>query len=322
MLLTVVPIRRNSPRTGRPSISRAIFCDRSPRATAVMTRATSLVGATKSEMSWFTEDIPPAHAPLAGPTEARSCILPSRPTTLPTRTSSPVMCSFIPMMSLSSSPTRPRTPSFSYGNRIPKSPCLTALSTSTRCSISVRLAGERRSHSVTGTAVLSAGFATPGRPRKSLPLVMCEPWPFLGPRDSGPFSPIRALIGLLRMGRLPIDCDSALSGLATDAFRVARHRAHLGARFRPTRGLRGNLLARSRQARFERCQVLAHRARIPCYGFGLEALANRADLGEAVADSVARHVVSEPGEGLEIAVLERGDKGGEVAPSMLQKTGK
>src|SRR5271154_5050755 len=79
-------MRRNSPRTGLPSISRTIFCDKSPRATAVMTRATSLVGATRSEMSWLTEDMPPAHEPLAGPTDARSCILPSLPTTFPPRT--------------------------------------------------------------------------------------------------------------------------------------------------------------------------------------------------------------------------------------------
>ena len=37
-------MRRNSPRTGLPSISSAIFCERSPSATAMMTRATSVVG--------------------------------------------------------------------------------------------------------------------------------------------------------------------------------------------------------------------------------------------------------------------------------------
>ena len=77
MEFTVVPMRRNSPRTGRPSISKNIFCDKSPLATAVMTRATSLVGATKSPMSWLTELTLVAHDPLAGPTDARSVIRPS-----------------------------------------------------------------------------------------------------------------------------------------------------------------------------------------------------------------------------------------------------
>ena len=59
------------------------------------------------------------------------------------------MCSFRPMMSLSSSPARLRIPSLWYWKRTVKSPCLTALRTSTRCSTSRRLAAERRSHSVT-----------------------------------------------------------------------------------------------------------------------------------------------------------------------------
>ena len=45
---TVVPIRRNSPFTGRPSILSCIFCVRSPSATASITRATSKVGRERS----------------------------------------------------------------------------------------------------------------------------------------------------------------------------------------------------------------------------------------------------------------------------------
>ena len=44
ILLTVLAVRRNSPCSGRPSTSSAIVCDRSPCATAPITRAVSLVG--------------------------------------------------------------------------------------------------------------------------------------------------------------------------------------------------------------------------------------------------------------------------------------
>ena len=54
MVLTTLPMRRNSPRSGRPSISTVIVCDRSPLATAPMTRATSVVGCTMSSISSLT----------------------------------------------------------------------------------------------------------------------------------------------------------------------------------------------------------------------------------------------------------------------------
>ena len=44
IVFTVVPMRRNSPFTCWPSIVSAIFWDRSPSATASITRATSVVG--------------------------------------------------------------------------------------------------------------------------------------------------------------------------------------------------------------------------------------------------------------------------------------
>ena len=48
IVLTVRAVRRNSPCSGRPSTSRAIVWERSPLATAPMTRAVSLVGCTRS----------------------------------------------------------------------------------------------------------------------------------------------------------------------------------------------------------------------------------------------------------------------------------
>ena len=54
---TVVPMRANSPFTGRPSISSAIFWFRSPSATATITRATSVVGRTRSSIRPLTESI-------------------------------------------------------------------------------------------------------------------------------------------------------------------------------------------------------------------------------------------------------------------------
>ena len=54
MVLTTLPMRRNSPRSGRPSISTAMVCERSPLATAPMTRETSAVGWTMSSISSLT----------------------------------------------------------------------------------------------------------------------------------------------------------------------------------------------------------------------------------------------------------------------------
>ena len=54
IVLTVRPIRRNSPRSGRPSISSAMCWERSPSATATMTRAISVVGRPRSSMSELT----------------------------------------------------------------------------------------------------------------------------------------------------------------------------------------------------------------------------------------------------------------------------
>ena len=55
IVFTVVPIRRNSPFTGWPSMVRAILRSRSPSATASSTEATSVVGRTRSSMSAFSD---------------------------------------------------------------------------------------------------------------------------------------------------------------------------------------------------------------------------------------------------------------------------
>ena len=74
MVLVIVAIRKNSPFIAIPPTSSPIFCVRLPSATAVMTRATSVVGCAKLLMSAFTESIWLAHIPLTAPGEARSVI--------------------------------------------------------------------------------------------------------------------------------------------------------------------------------------------------------------------------------------------------------
>ena len=73
---TVVPIRRNSPRTGWPSISSWIRCDRSPSATASITRATSIVGRARLSISSLTAPIFSAHEPGA-PRDVRPLVDPA-----------------------------------------------------------------------------------------------------------------------------------------------------------------------------------------------------------------------------------------------------
>jgi len=71
MMFTALPIRRNSPRNGKPSISGSTRCDRSPLATDSMTRATAAVGRTRSPTSSFTESTSLAQEPTAAATRIR-----------------------------------------------------------------------------------------------------------------------------------------------------------------------------------------------------------------------------------------------------------
>ena len=65
IVFTTLPIRSNSPRNGKPSISSSMRCDRSPLATDLMTCATAAVGRTRSPMSSFTESTWLAQEPTA-----------------------------------------------------------------------------------------------------------------------------------------------------------------------------------------------------------------------------------------------------------------
>src|SRR5690349_18681475 len=131
MALTVVPMRRNSPLTGWPSISSAIFCVRSPSATAISTRATSVVGCTRSAISALMEWTDVFQEPATSPNEARSAIRPSRPTTRSRRTISVVSASlrettWLKARAISAIRPVPRV----KGRRTSKSPCCAAVSAS------------------------------------------------------------------------------------------------------------------------------------------------------------------------------------------------
>ena len=91
IVFTVRPMRRNSPRSGRPSISSAMCWDRSPSATATMTRAISVVGRPRSSMSLLTARTPSAQAPSKPSSSSRSVTRPSRPTTRLIRMQLPVL---------------------------------------------------------------------------------------------------------------------------------------------------------------------------------------------------------------------------------------
>ena len=101
MVLTTFAVRRNSPVSGRPSISSAMLCDRSPFATAPMTRATSVVGCTRSDTSVLTDSMAVAHCPSALGIAARCLMLPALPTTVLRRSSSLTSFSLRSMASLS-----------------------------------------------------------------------------------------------------------------------------------------------------------------------------------------------------------------------------
>ena len=75
---TTVPMRGNSPLTGRPSMDTGIFWVRSPSATAEMTRATSLVGRTRSSMRELMASTLVAQLPWTSPMSNRSVVRPSR----------------------------------------------------------------------------------------------------------------------------------------------------------------------------------------------------------------------------------------------------
>ncbi len=126
MVLTTLPMRRNSPRRGRPSVARSIVWLKSPFATAPMTRATSTVGWTMSPIMALTELTHSLQHPVAPVSRPRSSIRPSLPTTFATRSSSCARPWFRSAISLKASAISPSMPVRSDGRRAEKSPFLKA----------------------------------------------------------------------------------------------------------------------------------------------------------------------------------------------------
>jgi hypothetical protein len=122
IVFTVVPIRRNSPCTDFPSISSTIFCERSPLATALITRATSLVGATRSVTSELSAPALSAQPPVMPSSETRAVMSPFRPTISLMRLSSLVIRSFREATSLNADTMSAMSGSRDLGNRTAKSP--------------------------------------------------------------------------------------------------------------------------------------------------------------------------------------------------------
>ena len=116
ILLMIIAVRRNSPSSALPSASSAIDLDRSPCATAPITRATSDVGCTRSAINELIDSAQSRHKPLAFGTKARSLSLPSLPTTRDSRVSSCDMRTFSATTSLKASDTLPNTPVQSCGS--------------------------------------------------------------------------------------------------------------------------------------------------------------------------------------------------------------
>ena len=101
--------------------------ERSPFATAPMTRATSAVGCTRSDTSPFAESTQAAQAPRALGSAARCDVCPCLPTLSLSRPSSRESPPFSSMISFSTSATLPASPVRATGMRTPKSPFRTAM---------------------------------------------------------------------------------------------------------------------------------------------------------------------------------------------------
>ena len=122
MPFTTMAVRLNSPSRRTPSRSSSIDCDRSPRATAPMTRAISCVGETRSSIREFTATPHASQLPVMPARVARWLIRPCLPTVRCSRASSEARCSVTATMSLNVSAMRPPTPVQSAGRRAEKSP--------------------------------------------------------------------------------------------------------------------------------------------------------------------------------------------------------
>ena len=132
MVLTIVAERRNSPSSGRPSTSRRTVCSRSPWATAEMARVTSVVGHSRSSIRVLTDVSISPQAPCDSPNFTRWRVLPSRPTTWPTRSSCWAMRSLAATISLNVSAILPSRPTWLPAMRTEKSPTRMACSALSR----------------------------------------------------------------------------------------------------------------------------------------------------------------------------------------------
>src|SRR3984885_1499622 len=122
MVLTIFAERKNSPSSGRPSTSSRTVCVRFPCATAAIARVTSAVGRSRSSTSVLIDTSISPHAPLDSWKRVRSRVLPSLPTTCPTRFNSCAICWLAATMELKVSATLPASPVQEPGRRTEKSP--------------------------------------------------------------------------------------------------------------------------------------------------------------------------------------------------------
>jgi hypothetical protein len=128
IVFAVVAARRYWPFSGWPSTSSAMVCDRSPFATAPMTRAISVVGRTRSSIRVLTELMMVDQPPTTPGTSARWVRWPSRPTTRDTSVTVSTIFCLVSMMSFRVSAILPDTPVQSEGMRTEKSPFFSAIS--------------------------------------------------------------------------------------------------------------------------------------------------------------------------------------------------
>src|SRR6266851_6879899 len=122
MVLTMLAERKNSPSSGRPSTSSRTVCVKLPCATAALARVTSAVGRSRSSTRVLTETSISPHAPLDSWNRVRSRVLPSLPTTCPTRFNSCAICWLAAAISLNVSATFPASPVQDTGRRTEKFP--------------------------------------------------------------------------------------------------------------------------------------------------------------------------------------------------------
>ncbi len=184
IVFTTLPLRRNSPLRGRPSISRFMVCPRSPRATAPTTRAISAVGAIRSAIRLLTVSTLALHEPTAFGSRARTPIFPCLPTWSPSLSSSLAIRWLSSTTSLKASAISPSRPESPAGSRTEKSPLRKALSADSNLWLST---GRGELDAVAALAIrhsLKAPLGNRLRPRlakvqSAFPRAHIPPWPRL-----------------------------------------------------------------------------------------------------------------------------------------------